>query len=108
MNSFNHYSFGACTEGMYEYSLGMRPSMEAVGLRKMTFAPAFDPSGKVTFAKGHYDSDFGRISVEWHAEDGGFVYEVTCPAQIEAEYHFDGYAVARREQNGDTVRFFLK
>ncbi len=108
MNSFNHYSFGACTEWMYEYCLGIRPSTEKVGLKQVTFAPVFDPSGKVTSAKGHYDSDLGRISVQWYAENGGFVYEVTCPARIEAEYRFDGYTVAKKEKNGDTARFFLK
>ena len=55
-----------------------------------------------------HDSDLGRISAEWRAEDSGFVFEVTCPPQIEAEYRFDGYAVARKEQNGNTVKFFLK
>ena len=108
MNSFNHYSFGSCTEWMFEYCLGIRPSLCEVGLKHVTFAPVFDKTGKITSAKGHYDSDFGRISVEWQARDGGFLYRVTCPESIGRDFVFDDFLVEREAVAGETATFFLK
>ena len=108
MNSFNHYSFGSCTEWMYEYCLGIRPSWEKVGLKKVTFAPVFDPTGRITSASGHYDSDYGRIDVSWELVDGGFKYEVVCPSAIEQEFRFDGYCIKNKVETANGVAFFLK
>jgi alpha-L-rhamnosidase len=87
MSSFNHYSLGSCTEWMYEYCLGIKPHFDAPGFRKVTFRPYFDPTGAITWAKGHYDTDFGRIEVDWSAQDAQFIYRVTVPETI--DYHFD-------------------
>ena len=107
MNSFNHYSFGSCTEWMFEYCLGIRPSEEKAGLRAVCFAPVFDRTGRITEAHGHYDSDFGRIEVSWHAEQGGFVYRVSCPTEIEQSFVFDGFTVARECNIPGGKEFFL-
>ena len=91
MNSFNHYSLGSCTEWMYEYCLGIRPDVNNPGLKKVCFAPFFDKSGKITSAQGHYDTDFGRISIEWSkVTETAFEYRVSLPEEIECEFSFSG------------------
>jgi alpha-L-rhamnosidase len=88
MNSFNHYSLGSCVEWMYTYCLGIRPSFDMPGCRKVTFAPYFDTSGKLTSAKGYYDTACGRITVEWKKVGRRYFYEISVPAEIECEFNF--------------------
>lgn len=107
MNSFNHYSLGSCTEWMYMYCLGIRPSFEKAGCKKVTFAPYLDTSGKITFANGHYDTDLGRINVAWERSDDTYFYEVTLPSEIEREFIFDGMKIVKKEANDGTYRFEL-
>ena len=93
MNSFNHYSLGSCTEWMYEYCLGINPDTENPGFKRVTFAPCFDLTGRITSASGHYDTEYGRISVEWQNNHGIFEYKVSMPAEIECEFVFKGMEV---------------
>ncbi len=109
MNSFNHYSLGSCTEWMYEYCLGIRPDLKKPGFAKVLFHPYFDPTGKITSAKGHYDTDLGRIRVQWRRMDWqNFEYKVSVPPGMECEFIFDGMkTVSRKEENGE-VFFHLR
>ncbi len=87
MNSFNHYSFGSCGEWMFEYMLGIKPI--APGFKKVQIKPLVDTSGKLTFAKGHYESINGKISVRWEKQESGFVCTIENPNKIDAEFIFD-------------------
>ena len=107
MNSFNHYSFGSCTEWMFEYCLGIRPQAEVPGFKKVTFAPVFDPTGKITSAEGHHDTLDGRIAVKWQADGDFFRYEVTCPEGITKDFLFDGMKIVEKCDLGNTTKFLL-
>ena len=107
MNSFNHYSFGSCTEWMYEYCLGIRPSPHG-GFESARFAPFFDPSGKITHAEGHYDAPKGRITAAWRREGDGFVYTVTLPEGMPCAFDFAERHTAEEAHEGNTHRFLLK
>lgn len=108
MNSFNHYSFGSCTEWMYEYCLGINPYFDKPAFQKVTFRPYFDRSGVVTSAEGHYDSDFGTIKVDWKLEDGVYTYTVTVPEAIEYDFDFVNLEKIGYEKTGETHVFKLK
>jgi alpha-L-rhamnosidase len=82
MNSFNHYSFGAVGQWMMAYSLGIQ-RYEA-GFRKFVLQPEPDPTGEMTWAKGYYDSMYGRIKSSWKVENGKLIYEATVPANTTA------------------------
>ena len=84
MNSFNHYSFGAVAAWMYNYSLGIQRDEENPGFKHFVLMPTPDPDKNMTFAKGHYDSMYGRISSEWHWENEVWKYIVTLPANTTA------------------------
>lgn len=107
MNSFNHYSLGSCTEWMYSYCLGIRPSFDKPGCKKVVFAPYLDTSGKITFANGHYDTDYGRITVHWNKTENGYVYEVALPLEIECEFNFDGMSVIKSDNKNGKYYFEL-
>ncbi len=107
MNSFNHYSFGSCTEWLYEYCLGIRPTDEG-GFKKVLLAPRFDASGKITSAKGYYDTPLGRITARWEKLDVGFEYVVEMPKEIEYEFDFGTMTVMNEEVSDGTLRVLLK
>jgi len=79
MNSFNHYSFGAVGAWLIEYSLGIRCDENNVGFRHFILAPETDPTGEITFARGHFDSPYGRIESSWKTENGKIIYNFTVP-----------------------------
>ncbi|MBQ9084127.1 MAG: family 78 glycoside hydrolase catalytic domain [Clostridia bacterium] len=92
MNSFNHYSFGSCTEWMYEYCLGIQPSKDG-GFRKITLAPSLDRSGRVNYAEGYYDSPYGRIEISWQRNGDSFRYSATIPEEIAFSLSLDGFDI---------------
>jgi len=84
MNSFNHYSFGAVGAWMYSYSLGIQRDENEPGFKHFILQPTPDPTGQMTFAKGHYDSMYGRIESGWQVENGKLLYSATVPANTTA------------------------
>lgn len=87
MNSFNHYAFGTCAEWMFEYMLGIKPVEP--GFKKIQIRPYVDKSGKLTSAKGHYESINGKISVCWERKEDGYVCIIEKPKDIDAEFIFE-------------------
>lgn len=84
MNSFNHYSFGAVGAWLIEYSLGIRRDENNTGFKYFILAPEVDPTGEMTYAKGYYDSPYGRIESDWKIENGKTIYHFTVPANTTA------------------------
>ena len=87
MNSFNHYSFGAVGAWMYNYSLGIMRDEAHPGFKHFVLQPTPDPDGKMTWARGHYDSMYGRIESEWRIDGDKVIYNLTVPANTTATLH---------------------
>ncbi len=85
MNSFNHYAYGAVGEWMYQKILGIQTSEEAgeQGYKKVILEPTI--GGTLTFAKGYYDSSYGRIISEWKIEEKTVIYQCSIPANTTGE-----------------------
>ena len=96
MNSFNHYAFGAVGAWMYSHSLGIQRDEDHPGFKHFILQPTSDPSGEMTWAKGHYDSVYGRIESSWNVENGTLTYKATVPANTTATVYIPTY-------NQDTV-----
>ena len=84
MNSFNHYSFGAVGSWMYNHSLGIERDDQEPGFKHFILKPEPDPTGGMTFAKGHYHSMYGEIRSNWEIRDGVCYYGFTVPANTTA------------------------
>jgi len=84
MNSFNHYSFGAIEEWMFSYMLGIQPIAEDPGYHTFVLTPR--PGGDIRFARGFYDTVYGRIESSWRwlDDEDGVVYEFLVPANTTA------------------------
>ncbi len=99
MNSFNHYSFGSVGAWMINHSLGIQRDAKHPGFKQFILRPTPDPTEGMTWAKGHYDSMYGRIESRWHNKDDVTIYEFFVPsntmamlyllADDESEVHFN-------------------
>ncbi len=84
MNSFNHYSFGAVGSWMLNYSLGIQRDLAHPGFQSFILAPEVDPTGKMTYASGYYDSMYGRIESAWKVENKEVTYDFSIPVNTTA------------------------
>ena len=81
-DSFNHYSFGAVCQFLFEYVAGIQPTYDAPGFRKVVLKPT--PGGSLTWAKGEYKTKYGILQSEWHIADGMFHYSCSIPEMVTA------------------------
>ena len=80
MNSFNHYSFGAVGQWLINRCLGIERDEQQPGFKHFYLRPVADPTGQMTYARGHYDSPYGRIESGWERKANGEVeYTFTIP-----------------------------
>ncbi|MHA1313085.1 MAG: family 78 glycoside hydrolase catalytic domain [Candidatus Helarchaeota archaeon] len=85
MNSFCHYAIGSVGEWMYRVILGINPDEEQPSYKHVVIKP--QPGGTITWAKGHYDSIRGRISVHWTKNEGKFHLKISIPPNVTASVH---------------------
>lgn len=83
MNSFNHYAYGAIGDWMYRVIAGINPVEDAPGYRKIVIKP--QPGGKLTYCKAALQTQYGKISVDWHIEGGKFILDVVVPPNTTAD-----------------------
>jgi len=103
MNSFNHYSFGAVGQWMIAYSLGIQRDEKSPGFKHFILQPEHDPTGEMTFAKGYYDSMYGRISSSWKTEHGVLTYSTTIPANTTATLYIPALSANMVKEGGKTI-----
>jgi alpha-L-rhamnosidase len=84
MNSFNHYSYGAIMEWMYESMAGIAKDPAHPGFRHFFLRPHLDPTGKITRVTGSHLSPYGEIVSAWTARDRALDYRATVPANSTA------------------------
>lgn len=103
MNSFNHYSFGAVGAWMYAYSLGIMRDEANPGFKHFILSPRIDPTGKMTFAKGYYDSLYGRIESAWEVTADKVKYLFTIPANTTATLKIPAKGIDSITENGTSL-----
>jgi len=91
MNSFNHYSFGAIGEMLYENILGIQPDNDSPGFRHFILKPL--PGGTLTWAEGSYHSMSGKIEAAWKQENGRFEYQFTIPPNTTSTVHIPSKSI---------------
>lgn len=100
MNSFNHYSFGAIGSWMYNHSLGIKRDENHPGFKHFVLQPKPDPTEEMTWAKGHYDSTYGRIESEWQINSNHYFYRFKVPSNSTATLYLQASSTDLiREEN---------
>lgn len=82
MNSFNHYSFGAVGQWLMAYSLGIERGEP--GFQEFVLQPTPDKDGNMQWAKGYYDSMYGRIESSWSLDGQQWTCQVVIPPNTTA------------------------
>ncbi|MCF8346447.1 MAG: glycoside hydrolase family 78 protein [Bacteroidales bacterium] len=103
MNSFNHYAFGAIGAWMYNYSLGIKRDETNPGFQHFILQPTPDPDGKMIWAKGHYDSMYGRIESAWKIEDDQLIYHATVPPNTSAMLYLPASSPTGITERGNAI-----
>lgn len=75
MNSFNHYSYGAIGQWMYERVAGIKPL--TAGYKEILIAPM--PGGPLSSAAAEFISPYGKISSSWTLDGDVFELLTTIP-----------------------------
>lgn len=102
MNSFNHYSFGAVGAWMINYSLGIE--RDGPGFKKFILQPVADPDGAMTYAKGYYNSMYGKIYSEWKTDAYQTVYTFEVPANTSATLFLKGKNIEKVTESGNKIK----
>lgn len=85
MNSFNHFSYGASVEWMYNYMAGIKSDEAAPGYKHFFLQPTIDTQGRVDSVDGTYKSVYGMIESAWTSAEGVIkTYKAVVPANTSA------------------------
>lgn len=76
-DSFNHYSFGAVCQFLFEYVAGIRPTFDDPGFQKFELRPVL--GGNLTWAEGSCKTRHGLIKSAWKREGSTYTYTCTVP-----------------------------
>jgi len=98
MNSFNHYSFGAVGQWFMAFSLGIQ--RDEAGFKAFILAPEPDPTGGMTWAKGHYDSPYGTIRSAWKMENRRLIFEAEVPPNTTATLYLPARSADAIKEGG--------
>lgn len=104
MNSFNHYSFGAVGEWMMGYSLGIQRDEQSPGFKHVLLRPEYDPTGQMSYAKGYYDSMYGRIESGWKVTAKTLTYTTSLPANTTATLYLPAASEKVVKEGGKAIR----
>ncbi len=79
MNSFNHYSYGAVADWVFEQAAGLRHDEAHPGFSELIYAP--HPDARLGWLHARLDTRQGTISTLWAYQDGGIRYELDTPVR---------------------------
>ncbi|MED4228753.1 alpha-L-rhamnosidase C-terminal domain-containing protein [Neobacillus cucumis] len=103
MNSFNHYSYGAIGEWMYDEMAGISHDPENPGFKHTILQPIINNDKRITWAKGSFDSVYGTIKSEWEVKNGTLTYDATVPANTTATLYIPTNNVSTVKESGQPI-----
>ncbi|MBB5438811.1 alpha-L-rhamnosidase [Pedobacter sp. AK017] len=95
--SYNHYAYGAVGNWLYQYVAGIRPA--APGYKEVVIKPVI--GGGLSWAKGSYVCDYGKIISEWKLNKGKVVMKVELPKGVTAKVYVPGEQLPRSVVSGE-------
>lgn len=106
MNSFNHYSLGSVGEWIYEYLVGIKPTIENPGFKKILVKPYFNKS--IMNMSCVFDSPNGKISVDYKIVNGSVSYKFKCSKNVEPIFDFIEPIISKKIVDINEYEFVLK
>ena len=103
MNSFNHYSFGAVGRWLMASSLGIERDESSPGFKHFILQPEPDPTGQMTWARGFYESMYGKIESSWQMRQDTLTYRARVPANTTATLYLPAISEKDVTESGQAV-----
>ncbi|NJL30636.1 MAG: hypothetical protein HC898_02820 [Phycisphaerales bacterium] len=105
MNSFNHYSYGAIGQWLYQVVAGLDllDTHHGAGYRHTLIHPQPDPKGRINRARASTMTMYGLLASSWQVDAGQFVLEVTIPANTQATVRFKAPSMEAVRESGQPV-----
>jgi alpha-L-rhamnosidase len=82
MNSRNHFALGCVGEWMWNTLAGVNICEQQPGFKRTIIRP--EPVGDLKWVKANYETNYGKLAVEWKTEGDKFLMELTVPANTSA------------------------
>ncbi len=79
MNSFNHYSYGAVADWMFEQAAGIQHAEDKPGFEELIYAP--QPDARLGWLQAKLDTRHGTVSALWVCQEDGIRYELETPVR---------------------------
>jgi alpha-L-rhamnosidase len=81
MNSYNHYSYGAVCQWLFESVAGISPDPEHPGFKRVKISPV--PLERLNPVSAWHEIVKGRIEAWWTMADGKVEYSISLPEGCE-------------------------
>jgi len=82
MNSRNHFALGCVGEWMWNTLAGIRPCEKNPGFRQVIIQP--QPVGDLKWVKAAYETNYGKLAVDWNREGDMLTLNVVVPPNTSA------------------------
>jgi hypothetical protein len=89
---------GSCVGWLYRAVLGIRNDSAHPGFARFVIHP--EPVAEVDWARGHYDSPRGRITIDWKKSQDAFTLQVEVPANTRATVYLPARPGAKVTEGG--------
>lgn len=98
MTSFNHYAYGAVGDWMYRTIAGIdTKEAEGAGYKSIIIKPEI--GGKLTYAKGSLETNYGLVSSSWKIENNKLFLDVEVPANTNGTIEFPTNKIETIKEN---------
>lgn len=102
MNSFNHYSYGAIGDWMYQNIAGIQRKDDVPGYKSIVIAPHL--GGGFTYADATLKTPYGQITSSWKIESNTMELKVEIPENTTADIIFPQLAdISSIKENGNNL-----
>lgn len=88
---------------MIAYSLGIQRDEKSPGFKHFILQPQHDPTGQMTYAKGFYDSMYGRIQSSWKTDNNLLTFQATVPANTTATLYLPATSAKAVKEGGKSI-----
>lgn len=93
--SHNHFMLGHLQEWFFTHLAGIQRDPSALAYKKIIIKPNI--VGDVNYARGNFESPYGRISSQWKLEDGMLRMDLSIPANTTATVYVPVGAAAEKK-----------
>lgn len=99
--SLNHLMLGHIQQWFYQDLVGIQNDHSDLAYKRIVIRPQV--VGDISWARGHYDSMFGRIAVSWKRDANAFTLDVSIPANTSARIFLPTGDVATVREGDNSV-----